>query len=70
MSSEPEPRTDELEAEDFEPQDPEPAEEYVPRAGHGDDATARADEADLLEQEQEVGFGDDDTPDTAEEDRA
>ena len=65
MSSEPETREDE-----FEPQAPEPEEEYAPDGGHADDATARATEADLLEQEQEVGFDDDDTPDTAEEDRA
>ncbi|WP_076258939.1 hypothetical protein [Intrasporangium flavum] len=70
MSSQPEPRPDELEPEEFEPQDPEPEEDYAPARSHGDDATARAAEADLLEQEQEVGFGEDDTPDTAEEDRA
>lgn len=70
MSSQPEPMPDELEPEEFEPQEPEPEEEYAPAGGHGDDATARAAEADLLEQEQEVGFDDDDTPDTAEEDRA
>ena len=70
MSTQPEPRPDELEPEEFEPQDLDPEEEYAPVGGHGDDAVARAAEADLLEQEQEVEFDDDDTPDTTEEDRA
>jgi hypothetical protein len=67
MSTEPETRPDE-----FEPLDVEPVEEeYAPPAGHDEDATTRASEADLLEQEQEVELGDDDdAPDTAEDDRA
>jgi hypothetical protein len=66
MSIEPEPRPDE-----FEPEEAEPEEEYAPVGDHPDDATAHAAEADLLEQEQEVEFDeDDDAPDLAEEDRA
>ncbi len=71
MSSEPEPRPEEFEPEEFEPDDPEPEEEYEPGNHHDDDATTRAAEADLLEQEQEVALDEnDDIPDMVEEDRA